>query len=68
MTRISPRDLRKVENHPEVKAAIEALDVAVEADRQAYSAWRDAAVVAEKRAAELNEIAARVLAEQENQS
>jgi hypothetical protein len=58
---IPTRDLMKVKDNPEVRAAMEARDQAVAASREAYSAWRDADRVADERAAELEAVATRAL-------
>ena len=58
---IPTRDLMRVKDNPEVRAAMEARDQAVAASRAAYSAWRDADRAADERAAELEAVAARAL-------
>ena len=50
---IPARDLMKVQDVPEVKAAIDACDEAIAACREAHRAWKDADRIVEQRATEL---------------
>lgn len=58
---IPTRDLVKVKDVPEVAAAIQALDEAAQASREAYRAWKDADVIVDRRQADLDEVASRAL-------
>lgn len=64
MPRVSAAVLRRLQDHPEVKAASEALHEAGEAAKEAHRAAADASRLVDRRADELHAIAARVLAEQ----
>lgn len=64
MPRVSAANLRRLQDHPQVKAASEALHEAAEAARAAYLAYQDADRLRDQRADDLHEVAARVLAEQ----
>ena len=58
---IPTRDVMKVQDVPEVRAAIEAHKEAADASREAYRAWKDADRVVDQRAAELEAVATRAL-------
>jgi hypothetical protein len=58
---IPPRDLEKVADVPEVRAAIEARDAAGEASRQAYQAWKATDLERDRRQYELDVAATRAL-------
>ena len=58
---IPTRDLMKVQDVPEVRAAIEARDAAAEASREAWRAWNAADCLVDQRQAELETVATRAL-------
>ena len=58
---ITTRDLMKVKDVPDVRAAIEARDAAVDALRKAYREWQDADQLVDQCQDELDEVAARAL-------
>ena len=58
---IPTRDLMKVADVPEVRAAIVARDAAAEVSREAWRAWNDADRAVDQRQTELDEVATRAL-------
>lgn len=58
---IRTRDLMKVADVPEVRAAIKAQDEAMAASREAHRAWREADRLVDQRADELEAVASRAL-------
>lgn len=54
---IRTRDLVKVQDVPEVKAAVAAQDEAMAAQREAFRAWRDAELLVKQRIGELETVA-----------